>query len=182
MLTCVESVSAEFQSSEKLACCFTCALAKSRPSKIILDKIQVKQNHVVRLLFFAKLYGNETESALPLLNLLEILTVEDIFYLNILKFVHKWQLNQLPKQFESYFKYTSEYHSYNTRYSFRQNLHIPSCKTNVVEQTISITASKVWGRVSAAIRSLKSSMSFLKKQRITCCLISSSSVLKLNTP
>lgn len=54
-----------------------------------LDNIQIKQNHIARLTFFAKLYSKETDSALPLLNLLEFLTVENIFYLNILEFVHK---------------------------------------------------------------------------------------------
>ena len=44
-----------------------------------LQKIQVKQNHVIRLMFFATLYGKNTDSALPLLNLLDLLTVETIF-------------------------------------------------------------------------------------------------------
>ena len=143
--------------------------------KTHLDKLQVKQNHIVRLIFFAKLYGKETESALPLLNLLELLTVENIFYLNILKFVHKWHLKQLPKQFDSCFKYVSELHSYNTRNSSRQNLHIPSCRTNVGKQTISFTASKLWGKVPIAIRSLKSSISFAKetKKYLLCNQLSS---------
>ena len=44
-----------------------------------LKKIQVKQNHIICLMFFATLYGKNTDSALPLLNLLDLLTVEDIF-------------------------------------------------------------------------------------------------------
>ena len=35
--------------------------------------------HVVRLIFFANMYGKHTESALPLLNLLDLLSVENIF-------------------------------------------------------------------------------------------------------
>ena len=44
-----------------------------------LKKIQIKQNHLIRLIFFATLYGKNTESALPLLNLLDLLTVNNIY-------------------------------------------------------------------------------------------------------
>ena len=53
-----------------------------------LKKIQVKQNHVIRLMFFATLYGKNTDSALPLLNLLDLLTVENIFIFRLLQFSH----------------------------------------------------------------------------------------------
>ena len=55
-----------------------------------LKKIQVKQNHIVRLMFFATLYGKNTDSALPLHNLLYLLTVENIFTLQLFKFSHQW--------------------------------------------------------------------------------------------
>ena len=37
--------------------------------------------HIVRLIFFAALYGKHTERALPLLNLIDLLSVENIFAL-----------------------------------------------------------------------------------------------------
>ena len=55
-----------------------------------LKKIQVKQNHVIHLMFFATLYGKNTDSALPLLNLLDLLTVENIFIFRLLQFSHQW--------------------------------------------------------------------------------------------
>ena len=42
------------------------------------QKVQVKQNHVVRLMFFANIRGRDTESAISLPNLLGILTVYNI--------------------------------------------------------------------------------------------------------
>ena len=42
-------------------------------------KIQAKQNHSARLIFFATTYGEHTESALPLLNLLDVLTVHNVY-------------------------------------------------------------------------------------------------------
>ena len=49
-----------------------------------LNIIQVKQNHIIRLMFFATLYGKNSDSALLLMNLLDILTVENIFILRLL--------------------------------------------------------------------------------------------------
>ena len=42
-------------------------------NKTNLHKIQTKQNHVIRLMFFATLSGKNTDSSLPLLNILEML-------------------------------------------------------------------------------------------------------------
>ena len=53
-------------------------LAWGSAYKSHLQKVQIKQNHVIRLIFFATSYGKETESAKPLLNLLDILTVHNI--------------------------------------------------------------------------------------------------------
>ena len=48
-------------------------LAWGSAYKTHIDKIQAKQNHSARLIFFATTYGEHTESALPLLNLLTFL-------------------------------------------------------------------------------------------------------------
>ena len=56
-----------------------------------LQKVQVKQNHVARLIFFANIRVKDTESVLPLLNLLDMLTV---YMYNILFFTHL--KNNLP--------------------------------------------------------------------------------------
>ena len=42
--------------------------------KTHIKKIQVKQNDTVRLIFYARMFGRETESAKPLLNLLDIIS------------------------------------------------------------------------------------------------------------
>ena len=47
----------------------------------------MKQNQAIRLIFFVKLYGKDTASALPLLNLLDILTVQNVYRLHALKFM-----------------------------------------------------------------------------------------------
>ena len=55
-----------------------------------ISKIQVKQNHSVKLIFFATAFNSETEKAKPLLNLLGLFTVNNIYRLQVSKFVHSW--------------------------------------------------------------------------------------------
>ena len=45
-------------------------------------------------------FGKETESAKPLLNLLDVLTVDNIYRLEILKFAHLWHNGLLPRVFD----------------------------------------------------------------------------------
>ena len=50
--------------------------------KAHLQKLQTKQNTVLRLMFFATTFGPYTESALPFLNLLDMLTVDNVYRLH----------------------------------------------------------------------------------------------------
>ena len=50
----------------------------------LYTKVQTKQNQAIRLIFFARTFGEQTNSALPLLNLLELLTVNNVYRLQAL--------------------------------------------------------------------------------------------------
>ena len=50
-----------------------------------LKKVQIKQNLVGRLIFFVNTHGKDTESAFPLLNFLDLLTVYSVYSLHALK-------------------------------------------------------------------------------------------------
>ena len=110
-----------------------------------VQKVQVKQNHVARLTFFANiLSGKDTESALPLLNLLDMLTVYNIYSLHVLKFAHLWHKGLLPDVFRNTFQYASEMHSYNTRYATQKHFYKPHVRTNTGKQMISFKATDLW--------------------------------------
>ena len=68
-----------------------------------IKKIQIKLNHTVQLIFFARTFGGETESAKPLLNLRDLLTVDNIYRLEILKFSHSWHNGCLLKYLTTHF-------------------------------------------------------------------------------
>jgi len=113
-------------------------------NKTNLHKIQTKQNHVIRLMFFATLSGKNTDSALPLLKILEMLTVANIYHLHALKFIHAWHKGVLPELFNHFFQHASNVHNYNTRYVAKQNLHKFRVKTSTGKQMISFMAIDLW--------------------------------------
>ena len=90
-----------------------------------------------RLIFFARTLGELTESALPPLNLLDVLTVNNVYRLHILKFTHLWHKGLLPVLFQNYFQYA--------RYASKpQNLYKPKERTNTGKQTVTFSASVLW--------------------------------------
>ena len=129
-------------------------LAWESAYKTHIDKIEAKQNHSGRLIFFATTYGEHTESALPLLNLLDVLTVHNIYQFQILKFTYLWHKGLLPKLFSNNFQYASNVHKYNTRYSSKQNLYVKKVRANTGKQTIGYAACTVWDKIPLTLKEL----------------------------
>ena len=111
-----------------------------------ISLIQTKQNRSARLIFFATTYGEHTEKALPLLNLLDVLTVHNCYRFQILKFTYLWHKGLLPKLFSNYFQYASSVHKYNTRYASKQNLYVKKVRTNTGKQTVGYAACIIWDK------------------------------------
>ena len=125
-------------------------------------------------MFFATLYGPDTDSALPLLNLLDLLTVNNIFKLKLLNFTYQWYSKKLPNIFSQHFCYASEVHAYNTRYASKDNLYKARFRTNLGKQTTSAMTTELWQQLPTYIKNLPS-YSFLKRlkeylltEQLTC--------------
>ena len=119
-------------------------LAWGNAYKTQIKKVQTKQNTVIRVIFFAITFGRNTESAFPLMKLLDIFDVQSLYKLKILKFAHLWQRNELPDIFCDYFQYASDVHSYATRYATRKNFYKPRTRTNIGKQSVSSIAVDFW--------------------------------------
>ena len=102
--------------------------------------LQIKQNHIVRILFFSTLYRKNAESPLPLINLLSILTVNHTYELQALRCIRKWHKQELLSIFNSCSHYAKNIHSHNTRYTSKDNLYMTRFRTNTGKQAISATA------------------------------------------
>ena len=105
------------------------------------------QNHSIRLIFFARTFGEQTDSVVPLINLLELLTVNNVYRLHALRFTHLWHKNLLPNVFLDFFQYARSLHTYNTRCAASQNLYKSRVRTNTGKQTISYMVSIFWHNI-----------------------------------
>ena len=72
-----------------------------------ITKIKLKQNHIVKLILFRITFGSETEKAKPVLNLLGLLTVNNIYRLQVLKFFRSWHKRPLPEMLKNTFQYAN---------------------------------------------------------------------------
>ena len=109
-----------------------------------LKRLQSKQNTVLRLMFFATTSGPYTESAVPFLNLLDFLTVNNVYRLHALKFTHLWHKGHLPSLFDNLFQYSSYRHARNTRYASKQNFCKPRPRSYTGKQMLSYQAIDLW--------------------------------------
>ena len=119
-------------------------LAWGSACKTRIKKIQTKQNSVIRVIFFATTYGKNTESALPIMNLINVLSVTSIFELQALKLAYSWHTKDLPNIFDGYFQYAKDMHSYSTRYARKQNFYKPRARTNIGKQMVSSIVVDLW--------------------------------------
>ena len=79
-------------------------------------------------------------------NLLEILTLENIYKFKLTLFIHKISNDptNIPAIFSGTLTLASEVHSYNTRFATNFNIYRPSISHNYGATTFSFLASKVW--------------------------------------
>ena len=90
-------------------------------TKTNLNKINTLQHKAIRIMSGVKyfqVYGQETgplPSSEPLYKNMEILKLQDIFKLNIAKFVYSTLTFQSPSNFHEWFSYDHEIHSHSTR-------------------------------------------------------------------
>ena len=106
---------------------------------------------IVRKLFNATAFGSETEKAKPLLNLPDVLIINNIYHLQVSKFVHSWHKGLLPEEFDNIFQYAS----HKIYMTAKQNLYKPSVQTDVGKQSISFMATNVWKDLPTPLKKLK---------------------------
>ena len=84
----------------------------------------------------------------------DILKLEDIFVLEMAKFMYQYHNNTLPELFQNYFKRSSECHKYSTRSATNQKLFVPRVNTTHGQLSCLYTGVKIWNNLPLEIRSL----------------------------
>ena len=135
-----------------------------------LNKIITLQKRVIRLMAyrdqFPVLPGPLFPSS-PLFRELGLLKTNDIFVLQISKFIHKWLNSDIISNFDKWFNLNYEVHNYMTRSNYNSennktnNLFIPFGRTtNYGLKLIKVNGPKIWNTLPLEIRNIKSLSNF----------------------
>ena len=83
-----------------------------------------------------------------------ILKVQDLYNLEVVKFMHVHSQGLLPICFTSFFVETRHLHGYHTRHSYLRNYNITHFKTNKGQKSIQFLGPKLWNDVPNDMRNL----------------------------
>jgi len=97
----------------------------------------------------------------PLFKNLKILNLGSIYELQIGKFMYQYRSGLLPYSFNNMLSVTHQVHSYGTRSS--EFFHLPQCRTNIRNFSISFQGPKFFNSLSSEIRNVTSTASFCCK-------------------
>ena len=90
-----------------------------------------------------------------------LLSIEQIYKLEIGKFMFRYNANQLPTSFIKYFISIESIHSYLTRLSKQQNYFLPRYRLQQSQKLISYTGAKLWSEIPKNIKNFPTKI-FLK--------------------
>lgn len=122
-----------------------------------LNHIIMLQKRVIRSIGNASYLAHTDQ----LFKKFSILKCEELFQINIYKFMYKLMNNLLPCQIKNYFNIQQGRHTYNTRQV--NNLAVTKYKTELYSKSIRILGPKLWNTLPNEIKSSPSLNSFKKK-------------------
>ena len=117
------------------------------------DRIQIKQNSIVKII--TKLPFIKTKIS-PLFDKLNLLRLDDIYKLEVLKFMFSFKKKILLNCFKDYFTIPSEIHEYPARFAcddnWEENFH---CTKSTTQRSIKFTACKLWNDLPSEFKSIR---------------------------
>ena len=135
-----------------------------------LSNLLIIQKRAIRLMTYKDqfpLIPGPLHPSNPLFRELQILKVNDIFMLQIAKFVHKCINKNIISNFDQWFLLNREVHAHMTRSNFdnscigTNNLFIPYGRTsNYGLKKIKVNGPKIWNSLPSEIRNIKSLIKF----------------------
>jgi len=119
-------------------------------AKSVLDPLIKLQKRMVRVMTFS----HNKASTMPLFHKLNLLTLNDVFKLEIAKVMHNIENNErLPDYISKNFERVNWTHSYNTRHSNKGNYVLPKIRTETGKKSIVYWGPKIWQEVPPDIKS-----------------------------
>ena len=130
-------------------------LCWGRCCKSTMKPISTLYNRALRCINFSHYKTNSNS----LYKKEKLLKVDDIFMMELSKFMFKFGLGLLPRIFHDYFRCTNKIHAYNTRGS-HSNYYIERKKSNKGMCALNFLGPRVWHDIPIVIKSSKSTSSF----------------------
>ena len=125
------------------------------------NKLLILQKRVVRVISNACY----REHSGPLFAELNILKCNDLYHLNLGKFMYKCTHNLLPHCLNTCFTLTSNIHAYNTRCSAKGNLFVQFNRTSKSKNSVVNRGISYWNSLNDSLKSSPSLSMFVKNLR-----------------
>lgn len=126
-----------------------------------LDKLQVQQNKVMRLILKCSNYTHVN----VMLDKLKWLSVRQLIYFNVLSFIYRMQNNELPRYLCENVTYVYQHHSLNTR--SKNNICLHNMSKSTTQNSLFYKGFKMYNELPATIKSSSpSKFSKLLKEHI----------------
>ena len=107
-----------------------------------LTKLQNLQNKIVRYMTYSTKFTNVDDKYKSL----NILKLNDLYFLEIAKFMHKSYYKALPLSFDEYYSFIDHHH--NTRAKSTGSLSLPNPRTELGKSSIKFTGVKIWNKLN----------------------------------
>ena len=111
-----------------------------------LSKLRSLQNKVVRYITHSSQDTNISDEY----NNLKILKLDEMYFLEVGKFMHRNSNENLPQSFDEYFRHIDHHH--NTRTRLNTVFALPRPRTELGKQSIRYKGVKIWGEIPPSIR------------------------------
>ena len=112
--------------------------------------LQILQNKILRLMFKIAPQSNVSNNYLYYSS--KLLNIEDLYKLEIGKFMYSYEHNKLPPLFSDYF--LPQIHFHNTRSSSSNKYFLPFFSTNKTQTIINYTGVKIWNKIPDSLKKL----------------------------
>ena len=151
-------------------------------SKTIKHKLQVKQNRIIKTL--CNKFGTKTRLK-PLYEQLQVLNIDEIYKLEVAKFMAKVNLNKLPvfcSNQSTIFRTLSSIHTYSTQSVSSKSFYVQRTSLVKTNQSLKISGVKIWNSLPGHIRDKVLTSSDKTSSRILKLYFLKSRVMAVTSP
>ena len=119
-------------------------------NKTSQEIIRVRLNKILRIILFRNLYTPTSQ----MYKELQVLKVEDIYQLELAKFMYQLHHSQLPKNFYHSFRKLNTIHQHETRLINSTTYYRPRINKLFSQKLFSHRGSKLWGNLESELKSM----------------------------